>query len=84
VFELKPEIQAKEIIEKRVSEEVKKYPLLMKVDEVKEVLEISDDGQIYKMLNRDQVPGGKKIPGLGWRINRDVFFTWLYSGGDSN
>lgn len=73
------DFKTKEIIEKRVNEEVNKHPLLMKVDEVKDILEIKDDGQIYKMLNNGQVPGGKKIPGLGWRINRDIFFTSLYS-----
>lgn len=76
---MKIDIKAKEIIKQRVNEEVDKYPLLMKVDQVKNILEIKDDGQIYKMLNKGQVPGGKKIPGLGWRINRDVFFTSLYS-----
>ncbi|PTX14570.1 hypothetical protein SAMN04488598_1654 [Halanaerobium congolense] len=72
----------KEIIKKRVDQEVEKHSLLMKVSEVKEILDIHDDGQIYKMLNNDQIPGAKKIPGLGWRINRDIFFIWLYSNSD--
>lgn len=76
------ELIAKEIIKKRVDQEIEKHSLLMKVSEVKEILDIHDDGQIYKMLNNEQIPGGKKIPGLGWRVNRDKFFIWLYSDSD--
>lgn len=79
---MKFELIVKEIIEKRVDQEIEKHSLLMKVSEVKQILDIHDDGQIYKMLNNDQIPGAKKIPGLGWRVNRDEFFIWLYSDSD--
>ena len=34
--------------------------------------------QAYIALEKGNIPGTKKIPGLGWRINRDIFLAWLY------
>lgn len=71
---------AKEIIIEKIEEKLNKYPLLMETNDIKEVLGIRNKPQLYDMLGKGQIPGAQKIPGMGWRINRDVFFTWLYSG----
>ena len=71
---------AKEILQERIEKEVSKHSLLMKVNETQEVLGIDDHAQMYRMMNNDNVPGAQKIPGMGWRINRDIFFMWLYFG----
>ena len=71
---------AKEIITEKVEEKLNQYPLLMNKDDVMPFLGLSTSQQLYNILNSHGIPGAQKIPGIGWRFNRDVFFTWLYSG----
>lgn len=62
------EITAKEILMELISKEQEKYPFSLKVPHLMELLNASDTA----------------IKGIGWRINRDVFLTWLYSGEEVN
>lgn len=72
------EITAKEILMELISKEQEKYPMSLKVKDIIPLLNCSQT-QAYEALNACKIPGAKKIEGLGWRINRDIFFTWLYS-----
>ena len=72
------ELTAKEVLTELVQAEQKKYPIALKVPQITRILGTSDV-TIYAKLEKDEIPGAKKIPGIGWRINRDVFLTWLYS-----
>lgn len=72
------EIMAKEVLMELISKEQEKYPFSLKVPHLMELLNASDTA-IYEKLERGEIPGAKKYKGIGWRINRDVFLTWLYS-----
>lgn len=72
------EIMAKEVLMELISKEQEKYPMSLKVKDIIPLLNCSQT-QAYEALNACKIPGAKKIEGLGWRINRDIFFTWLYS-----
>ena len=72
------ELTAKEVLLELIQAERKKYPVALKVPDVMKLLDTSDV-TIYKKLRNGEIPGGKNISGIGWRINRDVFLTWLYS-----
>ena len=60
-----------------VQAEQKKYPIMLKVSQITRMLDTSDV-TVYEKLKKGEIPGAKHIPGIGWRITRDVFFTWLY------
>lgn len=77
------EIMAKEILMELISKEQEKYPFSLKVPHLMELLNASDTA-IYEKLERGEIPGARKYKGIGWRINRDVFLTWLYSGEEVN
>jgi hypothetical protein len=67
-----------ELLENKFNIKMDKYPLLMDKNDVLPLLGLSTSQQLYNILNNSGLPGAKKIPGIGWRINRDVFFAWLY------
>ncbi|MFW6047449.1 MAG: helix-turn-helix domain-containing protein [Candidatus Woesearchaeota archaeon] len=58
--------------------EQEKYPIALKVTDLMKILDTSDT-TIYLKLKKGEIPGARKIPGIGWRINRDEFLNWLYS-----
>lgn len=60
------------LIEKRRN----KLPHSLKVPEVADELNASEDS-VYIKLNRGEIPGASKIPGIGWRVNTDIFLAWL-------
>lgn len=72
------ELAAKEVLVEMIKAEQQKYPMSLKVKDIIPLLNCSQT-QAYEALNACKIPGAKKIEGLGWRINRDIFFTWLYS-----
>ena len=72
------ELTAKEVLLELIQAERKKYPASLKVPDIMRLLDTSDV-TVYKKLKNGELPGGKKISGIGWRINRDVFLTWLYA-----
>ena len=37
--------------------------------------------KIYKMLERGEIPGGRKIVGR-WISQRDLFLVWFYTKGE--
>ncbi len=67
-----------EVLMKLIQREQQKYPFSLKTKNVIELMNCSQT-QAYEALERGDIPGARKIPGMGWRINRDVFLTWLYS-----
>ena len=71
-------MDTKEILLELIQAERKKHSASLKVPDVMELLDTSDV-TVYKKLKNGEIPGGKKISGIGWRINRDVFLTWLYA-----
>ena len=73
----------KEVLMELISKEQEKYPFSLKVPHLMELLNASDTA-IYEKLERGEIPGARKYKGIGWRINRDVFLTWLYSGEEVN
>lgn len=68
----------KEVIFELVQAEQKKYPFSLKTKDIIEIMNCSQS-QAYEALTAGKIPGAKKIDGLGWRINRDILFTWLYT-----
>ena len=72
------EITTKEVLLELIQAERNKYPIALKVPDIMEMLDTSDV-TVYKKLKNGEIPGGKNISGIGWRINRDTFLTWLYS-----
>lgn len=61
-----------------IEKEQKKYPVSLKVPDLMEILDTSDT-TVYLKLRKGEIPGARKISGIGWRINRDIFLTWFYS-----
>lgn len=66
-----------------ISEMRSELPFVLEAKEVVAMLK-SSEKTVYRKLNAGEIPGGKNIPGIGWRINRDIFLTWLYTteGGE--
>lgn len=62
-----------------IREEREKYPFSLSWEHVMELLDISKP-TVYKKLKAGEIPGAKYIDGIGWRVNRDLFLTWLYCG----
>lgn len=77
------QLAAEKILMELISKEQEKYPFSLKVPHLMELLNASDTA-IYEKLERGEIPGARKYKGIGWRINRDVFLTWLYSGEEVN
>ena len=72
------QITSKEILMELIREEREKYPKSMDYKHVMEILDTSNN-TVYDKLKKGEIPGGRNIPGIGWRINRDVFFAWYYT-----
>ena len=60
------------LIEKRR----KNLPHSLEVPDVMKELNAKKDS-VYGKLNRGEIPGAQKIPGIGWRVNTDIFLAWL-------
>ena len=75
------ELTAKEVLLELVKEERNKYPMTIDAEQLKDILGMNDKSQIYRQLSKDEnsYPSAQKIPGMGWRFNRDIILTWLYS-----
>ena len=72
------ELTAKEVLLELIREDIEKYPFSLKWEHVMKLLDISKP-TVYKKLNAGEIPGAICIEGVGWRINRNIFLTWLYS-----
>ena len=70
-------MKAKEVLEEQIGQSREELPFSLKVKHIVELTN-SSKPQVYEMLDRDIIPGAKKVPGLGWRIPRDVFLSWWY------
>ncbi|MFW6016502.1 MAG: helix-turn-helix domain-containing protein [bacterium] len=67
----------KDLFAKFINDQQEIYPISMKTKDLSEILNCSTT-QVYKSLKKGLIPGAKNINGIGWRINRDIFFSWLY------
>ena len=74
---MKIKLQAREIIEKKISEKIDNYPSALKPTDIMEIMNTSQ-ARTYEALNRGDIPGAKKIKGFGWRIPKETFFAWWY------
>jgi predicted DNA-binding transcriptional regulator AlpA len=72
------QLQAKEVLIHLIQEHQTGLSFSLKVPKIAELLGASE-WAVYEKLGRGEVPGARKIPGIGWRINRDIFLTWLYT-----
>jgi hypothetical protein len=72
------QFSVKEVLLQLIKAEQEKYPFSLKAKMLPEIMNCEIE-QIYRMLAKGEIPGAQKIKGLGWRINRDVLLTWLYS-----
>ena len=70
-------LTAREILEKRINITAEKYPLSLKTTHLAQLMNC-DREQVYVSLRKKEIPGAKKIKGLGWRVPRDVFLAWYY------
>jgi hypothetical protein len=70
-------LTAREILETKINETADKYPPALKTKHLLEIMNCYK-AELYPLLNNGQIPAAKKIPGLGWRIPRDVFLSWWY------
>jgi hypothetical protein len=70
-------MQDNKLLLELICREQKKYPVSLKSKDIVKIMNCCRT-QGYELLEGGDIPGARKIPGLGWRINRDVFLTWLY------
>ena len=75
------ELAAKEVLLELIQTQIDKYPMMIDAEQLKEILDMNHKSQIYRQLQKDPnvYPSAQKIPGMGWRFNRDIILTWLYS-----
>ena len=76
-------LSAREILEKIINQTAEQLPMSLKVNHVAVIMNCSKR-QVYEMLADNNIPGAKKIKGLGWRIPRDPFLAWWYGKGVKN
>ncbi|MFW6047186.1 MAG: helix-turn-helix domain-containing protein [Candidatus Woesearchaeota archaeon] len=72
------ELTAKEVLLELVKENRDSLPFSLKAKDLIKLMNCSRT-QAYTALENGTIPGAKKIEGLGWRINREIFLTWLCS-----
>ena len=72
------EVTAKNALLTLIREQQEKYPPSLKVKNVMEIMNCCKS-QAYESINKGLIPGAKKIPGLGWRVNRDMLLIWIYA-----
>jgi len=70
-------LTAREILEKKIDEAIEKYPETLKAKHAEKIMNCTQP-QLNILLNDGEIPGAKKLPGLGWRIPRETFFAWWY------
>ena len=75
------ELEIKEVLRDLMQEQIDKYPFTLEANDLAKILNLKDKSQIYRQLSKDKnsYPSAQKIPGIGWRFNRDIILTWLYS-----
>jgi predicted DNA-binding transcriptional regulator AlpA len=66
----------KEIIKQCIMEMRDKYPQALKVKDLVEITEYSENS-IYLLLEQGRIPFAKKLK--GWRVARDPFLSWWYT-----
>ena len=79
-------LTAREILEKRINKTADKYPPALKPKHLQQIMSHKMEGlasktQVNNLLNSGHIPAAKKLPGLGWRIPRDVFLSWWFGRG---
>jgi len=71
-------VTAHEILKQRIEDTSNNYSESLKAKDLQQIMNCSQT-QVYDALNNNDIPGAKKIKGLGWRVPRDVFLTWWYA-----
>lgn len=74
-------LTAREILENKIDTAIQKYPTALRPEHIQNILDCSRTSAYTALPN---IPGAKKIDGLGWRIPKETFFAWWYGKEENN